>query len=251
MKLFTTHLIPAAIFAVPHWLRRLWPGAIRVDPSAPKPLDELFTKIDTTPDKPVNFGYKMAWLAIRTVDSQAVIDALDIENVQPANWRTGFIAAYNGHAFISPPVNGWVFVFSYKLPEPGERSEHEWSSLLVRLSQKLGEVQYFGTHRVVEYHAWAQFVNGEEIRTYAYLGESDETLANRGEITSGERELAYPYLMRSPDEEESEDDFEYGNCPDEEHVMEVAGKWSINPNAFEQLNLAPGVGWIGNLVRKS
>jgi hypothetical protein len=242
---------PVFILAVPHWLRRVWPSARRVDPLAPKPLDELFDKVDTTPDKPVNFGYKMLWLAIKTADSQAVIDSLDIENVQPANWRTGFIAAYNDHAFISPPVNGWVFVFSLELPEPGERSAQKWSSLLSQLSRKLGEVQYFGTHRIVGFHAWARFVNGEEVRAFAYLGESGETLANRGEITTSERELAYPYLTRSPDEEESEEDFEYGNCPDEDHVLEVASKWSINPNALEQLNLAPGVGWIGNLRRSS
>ncbi len=65
--------------------------------------------IDTTPDKPVNFGYKNSWLAVRASDSKGVIESLAIDNLQLANWHTGFVAAYNGQAFVSPPVNGWVF----------------------------------------------------------------------------------------------------------------------------------------------
>ena len=40
---------------------------------APKPLKQ----VDTTPDKPMAFGYKMNWLAIRADNSQNVIESPD------------------------------------------------------------------------------------------------------------------------------------------------------------------------------
>ena len=103
--------------------------------------------------------------------------------------------AYNGSVFVSPPVNGWVFVVSSKLPELGGESDtNGWTTLLSGLAHKFDDVQYFGTHRVVEYHAWARFTSGKEIGAFAFLGERAETLADRGEKTVGERELGYKYL---------------------------------------------------------
>jgi len=224
------------------------------DVTAPKPLESLLETIDTTPDKPINFGYKISWLAVRASDAQDVIKSLSIDNLQPANWHTGFVAAYNGHAFVSPPVDGWVFVVSQKLPELGHDPDtEEWTSLLQSLSKKHGDVQYFGTHRVVGYNAWARFKDGIEKRAFAYLGESGETLVDRGSRTQGEIELGYNYF--DPNSTDSENDAYWERddlCyPDEEHVMEVAGKWSVNPNALETMNLPVGVGWIGNISRAS
>jgi hypothetical protein len=85
------------------------------------------------------------------------------------------------------------------------------------------------------------------------LGESGKTLVDHGSRTPGEIELGYNYF--DPDSPDAEfgaywerDDLCY---PDEEHVMEVAGKWSVNPNMLEGMELPVGVGWIGNLRRAS
>lgn len=219
----------------------------------PKPLESILERIDSTPDSPITFGYKMAWLAIKATDAENVLSSLDIRNVQASNWQTGVVAAYNGHAFVSPSVKGWVFVLSQMLPEPSGNSEDEWSELLCRLSNQFDDVQYFGTHRVVEFHAWARFMNGNEIRAYAYLGERGETLVDRGEKTTGELDLGYNYFVPESQEAESDSYWEREDLcyPDEDHVMEVAGKWSIDPNTLEDVGLPHGVGWIGNLVRSS
>ena len=237
------------VIATAWWLRH---RNIAVDPTAPRPLETLLDKIDATPDSPINFGYKMSWLAIKVSNAEEVIESVDIENVQPSNWHSGFVAAYNGHAFISPPVNGWVFVVSNKMLELGYAPDaEEWHSLMSRLSHEHGEVQYFGTHRVVDYHAWARFINGTESRAFAYLGERGEILVDRGARTVGEEELGYNYYDPDCLEAESESYWERDDLcfPDEEHVMQVAGKWSINPNTLEELGLSKGVGWIGNIVR--
>ena len=44
---------------------------------------------DQTPDKPAPFGYRMAWLAIRTSNAAQVAEALGVNALQHANWRTG------------------------------------------------------------------------------------------------------------------------------------------------------------------
>ncbi|WP_372721399.1 hypothetical protein [Novipirellula sp.] len=210
--------------------------------------------IDPTPDRPINFGYKMSWLAIKASDAETVLESLPVHNVQLANWRTGSIAAYSGHTFVSPMVNNWVFVVSQRLPElGGERDTDDWTSLLSSLSCEHEEVQYFGTHRVVEFHAWARFTNGTETRAFAYLGERGEILVDRGRRSAGEAELGYNYFDpdsadAKPDSYWERDDLCY---PDEEHVMEIAGKWSINPNLLENRGLSQGVGWVGDLVRAS
>lgn len=210
--------------------------------------------IDATPDTPKNFGYKMSWLAVRSLDSTAVTDSLQIQHRHPANWEAGIQAAYSGHVYVSPPVNGWVLVVSPELPELGPENEPDAvAELLARLSRIFGEVQYFSTHRVVEYHAWAWFVSGNVVRTFAWVGESGEIVVNAGKKTVGEEELGYRYF--DPDSPDAEIDGYWEQAdlcyPEEEHVMEVAGKWSVNPSSIEQLGIAAGVGCVGNFVQSA
>ena len=217
----------------------------------PKPIETLMEQVDATPDRPIPFGYKMSWLAVRSSDSGSVCDALEIDNLQPANWKAGYIAAYNGHSFISPPVNGWVLLVGHELPELGHPPhERRWTSLMASLSKKFGVAQYFATHRVSGLDAWACYQGGHEVRAFAYC---DEVLVNRGEVTAGELELDYDYLDPSFSVEVSELERGVPNTfvPDEEHTMEVAGRWSVNPQSLDQLDTQPGVGWIGNLGWKS
>lgn len=232
--------------AVVFWSLRQRPGTTPRQPSfpAPKPLDN----IDTTPDAPVSFGRKMSWLAVKTEDSAGVIELLPVTGIQPANWRTGFVAAYGGHVFISPPVNGWTLIVSQQLPElPEENRTDELTPLLASLSDKFRESQYFATHRVVGYHAWALFKKGREVRAFAYLDAKGEYLANRGDQTDGESALGYDYF--DPEDPDAQSDTYWDRSdlcyPDEEHVMEVASTWSVNPQTLENSRLAEGTGWIG------
>lgn len=248
-------LIIASIFlvvAILWWIcnRNVTRMHSSADLLAPKPLDTLLDKIDSTPDHPINFGYEMSWLAIQASNSQDVIASLSLDHLQPANWHTGFVAAYNGHAFITPPVDGWVFVVSRKLPELCyDPAANEGTSLLPSLSEKFGDVQFFSTHRVSESHAWARFKDGAEVRAFAYC---DGPLVDRGDKTPGEVELGYNYFDTESPEAESDSYWEREDLcyPDEEHVMEIAGKWSINPITLESKDLPVGVGWIGNLRRE-
>lgn len=223
------------------------PQPAKID-MGPKPLEKLMERVETTPDRPVPFGYKMSWLTIRSEDAMAVCEALDMENLQPANWQSGFIAAYGGHSFLSPPIDGWVFLVGHELPELGHPPhDRAWSAMLEGLSREFGMVQYFATHRVSGFDAWACYKNGKEQRAFAYC---DEVLVNRGELTLSELELDYDFLDPDFSEEDCEPEPGVPNTyyPNEDRTMEVAGKWSLNPMSLNQIDTQPGVGWIGNLT---
>ena len=224
----------------------------RSDPHGPfrrQPLE----RIDETPDAPVPFGYKMTWIAIRLSDPTAILDVLPIDELQRANWSTGISAAYSHHTFVSPPIDGWVLVLSNNIPglDTEDRSA-DWKRLMERLADHFDDVQSFSTHRVVEYHAWARFLKGKEIRAYAYTGESGETLVDRGERTEAEIELGHNFFDERSPAAESEEYWEREDLtyPDEEDVMRVAGKWSINPTRLGHLSAPPSVAWIAAICRE-
>ena len=184
------------------------------------------------PDLPQAFGYKCAWLAIRSASVLEVTGALRLSHTEAANWATGLEQAYAGQMFVSPAVGKWVLAISTRL--------------LTKLSQRFGEAQYFGTHGVVEYQAWAKARQGQIVRAYAWLGESGATLWNIGSKTREELELGLTFLDEAAPEAASASDGPQTGAayPNEESVLGMARKWSIDP-AFPAGLYAPGVGVSG------
>jgi hypothetical protein len=181
----------------------------------------------------------MCWLAVHHDAPAEVIAALSLRDVHPVGWSLGFKAIYGDRrrsdqcVFVAPPVRGWILVASIYLPEIGQ-SPDVFTPLMQELSRRFGSTQYFGTHRVVDYHAWAKAEDGILSRAYAYLGERGETLANLGEPTRQEVELGLVF---------KDDTIE--DSPDEEDVLRMAGAWSVNPNELDAIPGAPDHGWVG------
>lgn len=227
----------------------------------PRPVAEPSSRelpplhIDATPDHPQPFGFKMGWLAIKSDDPSKIIAILELKDVRPANWSTGTDSAYrhDGHAFISPPISGWVFVVCSSFPEIGQASHSgQWDGFMRSLAKQFDEVQYFATHRVVDFHAWSKWTNGKEVRSYAYIGESGETLANFGNKTPGEIELKLNFFDETSPEAKTEAYWERADLrwPNEVTVMQIAGKWSIDPQTMGDLDLPASSGWIGRYDRR-
>src|SRR5215204_1501270 len=111
-------------------------------------------KVDSTPDKPIGFGRKNQWIAAKCDASRTLADALQLKEIQPANWKSGFIAAYGyprALVFVTPPLNGWVLAVG-GLPDPSDPSAlATWRQLMARVSLQFGEAQFFATHRVSSY----------------------------------------------------------------------------------------------------
>jgi hypothetical protein len=172
------------------------------------------------PTGPVPFGRKIGWIAIRSEDSRGIISSLPIRSPKPENWQEGIEAAYEGdHIFVTPPVNGWICVVGQGVMGAGDRlSVQSVAQKAGELSSVFGQAHSYASHRVIEYHHWMQATNGVLLRSFAYLGETGELLANEGPLTEKERSLT---LFNLPPENWT---------PDEEDVMMVASHWSFDPS---------------------
>lgn len=193
------------------------------------------------PDRPVSFGFKMSWFAVRTGGADNVAKALNLGKGVPCNWKSGIERAYeNGGVFIAPPVGNWTLIVGGALTEDDDT---EIARRLTELSRRFGEAQWFGTHRVVDYHAWAKSVDGKIVRHYAYSGERGETLRADGDPLPGEPRNLFNSLSpeaRSP----GYADRSGLAFPSEDTVMAVAGAWSIDPTNLDTRQAPVGLGLL-------
>jgi hypothetical protein len=156
------------------------------------------------PDRPVAFGYKQVWLAIRDTKPPVVAETLGLLHTRASTWKEGIERAYEQgydrerrryrdlqEIFVSPPVLDWTLAVGGigALPEPGMG---DWTPWLCNLSQILGHVQFFGTHRVSSVVAWAKAERGRIVRAYCNAG--GETLISEGHPTPEEVMLGFDFL---------------------------------------------------------
>lgn len=188
----------------------------------------------TTPDKPVAFGYQMAWLAIRTRDTAAVVDALALSAGQSCNWNAGIGTVYDrelgqNHVFVSPPVNGWTFVVGLPLPQPmGRAFADKAMPLLVDLGVRFVEVQLYIAFPPVDLFAWARLIDGRLVRAIAIGDEG--IIWNKGKTTKEERALGLKlFELRGVRDRRGDAGGPLILHPTEDHVMQLARKWSLDP----------------------
>jgi hypothetical protein len=215
-------------------LRQMPPPPGVKPPRAPKSASSAAAaasaRVDDAGDVPETFGYKIEWLAIGTTDHQAVADALEPVDVRPCGWSEGVERAYRdrGALFISPAVGGWTLAVGWMMQ--GRLSE--LLPLLEQLSARFGEAQYFGNHRVSDYYAWAKAEDGRIVR--AFESGNGEISIDHGPRTAEEESLG----LRFTGVEDDSNDL----WPGEEHVMLIAGEWSLNPqhlDAYESRGQGP------------
>jgi hypothetical protein len=180
------------------------------------------------------FGYKTAWLCVRDGDPRAVADALELAEVEEETWEEGVAAAERGDdsVFVSPPTGGWVFAVNVGWIED--------PVALAALSDRLGtEIQFFGTHRVVEAHAWARAESGRLVRRLEWVGDRGTAVAE-GEPTDVERTLGFDWVLAAGSEPP-----DWEHVPDEETVLEVAASWSIDPSTLDRVPSNSETGLLG------
>src|SRR5262249_25590547 len=154
-------------------------------------------------------------------------------------------------------LDGWTFAVSLSLPAldesvrveqfagrapPGRRSG-KFIAMMNTLAARFDEAQYFGTYRVVEYHAWALARGGNLVRVFGF---GDGVMANLGEQTASEAQLGFPNLSGLSLEEATARIFNgEGALPSETWVTRLAGEWSMNPHNLEDAGYPPSVGLAG------
>jgi hypothetical protein len=204
----------------------------------------------TQPDAPAAFGYDMAWLAVRTRDTAAVVSALALEAAQPCNWNSGVGTVYaadlgEGRVFVSPPVNGWTFVVGLSLPHPTTASfVDKCTPLLVALGGRFVEVQYFFCYPPIDMFAWARLVDGRLLRAFAAGDEG--VIWNKGKTTREEKALGLKlFELRGVRGRRGDAGGELILHPTEDHVMRLAMRWSLDPTRLNAVSAPPGTGTIG------
>ncbi len=203
-------------------------------------------------DAPEGFGYKMAWIAVRTTNTAALLQALPLHLPHQCTWRQGVAGAYAQTVFVTPAVGEWTLVAGTSLPfldSPAAVKEAE--ALLLRLSQTFGEAQYFSSHRLIEAHGWMKAVQGKLVRAYAYVGEQGETVVAKGTFTPAEPSTLVNTLSAAAQQDAAYLERDDLISPTEELVMQVAAQWSIDPTTLgERRDIAPGQGWQGRFTGK-
>lgn len=203
-------------------------------------------KISTNPDEPIDFGYKMVWIAVKTDKKERIAEILELKNIQSSNWASGIESAYNDGIYITPMIGQWTLAVGMKLANGQLEDINKLEKILNKLSAEFGEAQSFGTNRVVEYHHWIKSINGKITRTYSYIGESGENIKVFGQLT--EPEVGLNLINTFSKEAEAENYWEREDLvyADEEIVMRVAENWSINPTKLtERKDIKKELGLIG------
>lgn len=182
--------------------------------------------VSDIPDLPQPFGYKTSWLAIETENSEDVLSFLGTEDYIACNWESGIRECNPNFIFISPCVNGYIFVVGlFDCPEIDDRFRN---------------VFYFTSHRIVDYYGWSKYKNGELIRKYLT---SDDEILNIGDLTPEELNLKFDLFETSLDEKPEDFDYDKIVYVDEENVIQISKAWGID-TSFENINVSPAIGYI-------
>jgi hypothetical protein len=212
------------------------------------------------------FGYKTSWLAVRG-EPDAVIEALELHDTRKLSWTEGLRVVHilahpqpQIRVLVSPQILGWTFVVGWALPQidvhphENKRKFEAFTSFIVALGNRFDDVQFFASHRVVDYHAWARVTGGTIVRVFSYVGESGEVLTNIGVQTEEERVLGLADLEELSAEEATERLFASaengGELPNEESVVQIARAWSVDPTDLDTMGLPESSVILGSLPAK-
>lgn len=216
------------------------------------------------PDTPKPFGPSMAWIAIRTGNTERVTSLLELDTLADANWDAGIGTIYDArlsdeHVFVSPPVKGWTFVAGVPLPLPvGRAFVDKLTPLLARLSSQFRDVQYFAAFPDVDFYAWARLERGRMVRAFA-IGE-EGVIWDRGRLSPQERALGLKlYEVRGIRARKGDAGEGIILHPTQEQVLRLARGWSLDPSVLDRIEGSAGIGavarapsaWRSERIRKA
>ncbi len=210
---------------------------------------ESRVRFRSEPDAPAAFGYNMAWLAIRTRDTKSVVDALGLTGAVACNWNSGIGTVYDNqlaeyHVYVTPPVGQWTFVVGLPLPHPLGRSfADKCTPMLVSLAGRFPEVQYYFSFPPIDFFAWVRMHDGRLLRAFA-IGDVG-VVWSKGKTTREEKALGLKlFELRGVKGRKGDAGGEIILHPTEDHVMRLAGRWSLDPTTLDSRSAEPGLGYI-------
>jgi hypothetical protein len=183
--------------------------------------------------RPLALPLPPRWLAIRGINTVFIREALGADHTPGLAWSDALARARERTCFVSPPLDGWTLVIGGGIPDPAADIDVLFR-FLTGLSRMVGEVHFYSTDRILNFHAWACLRDGRATRAYAWAG---ETLWNEGRLTLDERLLG----LSCRDYGEEPESVRYGTVSAEQHnserVVLLARRWSLDPVVASELLL--------------
>ena len=175
--------------------------------------------------------YCLSWMAMRCDDFPKVVEKLRLCNPRPCDWKSAqeLTQKYGQTVFVSPSVDGWVFVAG-ALPMEAARpsSEDPFLAWMRELSIEFGDVRHFSEDNSCPWATWSWCKNGEVMPAYAFRTDPKcEVLWNVGQTTDAERDAGYKYgdsgFEGVVPHEEYQDWLPY-----EEATEEISSAWGVS-----------------------
>lgn len=184
----------------------------------------------------MSFGYKTAWFAIHGTDIPATARALGLTPPAPSTAEPAIAAASdgNGKVFISPAIRGWTLIMSSDFLDLAGESSAPFLDVLRRVSAELDtEAQFFATYRVSDAYLWARARRGDIVR--AFFNYQGEQMTDIGAPTTEEIRLGYRFFDGNSADASMARYWERKDLTfvDEDHVLQIAGLWSIDPRDLD------------------
>jgi hypothetical protein len=205
---------------------------------SPKPGRRVVRKFPSSAfDTPQGFGVGFSWFAVRSADAKKVAKCFGLGGLDPIDWHEGLSIVEQDAAFVSSPVNGWVFVVAQVFSELAESEDSEDAERFAkRVSRKLDtDVQFFhvsdADERAENVCVWAR--SGKRVRLItAWFGKSPVTDGERVLVGQGWPELVFPSADDGADDAGADDDEDGVLSTD--HALAIAGVWGIDPRTVDQ-----------------
>lgn len=187
---------------------------------------------DKTPDVPAPFGYRMAWIAVRSTDRPRIAEVLHLTPIDTANWSTGIGTIYDtqlsqGRVYMTPSIEGWTFVVGLALPQPlGRAFADKCTPMMLDLAGAFPEAHYFLSYAPLDFYAWVRVAEGKLTRAFAVGDEG--IIWNKGRPTREEKTLRMRFAeVRTGKAKRAEEPLAV--YPSEAQVMALAGAWGLDP----------------------
>jgi len=152
-----------------------------------------------------SIGYKSYWMIAKSIESQKIVEFLKEIELR----KQGIMLKHiNWKVYVLKPFQGWTFIIGEVYAgSSSKQSVDDIQYILKKLSQQIGEVQFFVSDRSVDLYGWSKAIDGNIIQLYIN-GQS-------GTYSIGMLPVEEQVII--------------GKCIDEESIIRLAEAWSINP----------------------
>lgn len=205
------------------------------------------------PDLPISpIWNSNGWFVVKANSPDVIIKKLNLKIVKEAGWQQAedFIEglfesslqnkskeredAWMKTVFVSPPIQGYVFITYIKSDQPSE---------IKAIGERFEDCQYYGSSKNIFFNAWMKFENYQTIREVFDLPDNDIYI-NAGTLTPIEISLGVDKMPKTREEwREAISTDDNVISPSDSLMIPIATDWSVNPE-FDEGTYEKGTGFI-------